>query len=88
MDPLVYEFTTSAQLSPAAQAFRARIHAAVGRDLERWSYIDADTWVAVCPVCGRSLAVRFHGAAARADLHCGGGCTEGDILDTIKQATS
>jgi len=83
----VYEFTTSAQLSPAAQAFRARIHAAVGRDLERWSYIDADTWVAVCPVCGRSLAVRFHGRRPRRPPLLGR-LYRGDILDTIKQATS
>jgi hypothetical protein len=54
--------------------------------LERFHYVDEDTCVVVCPVCGGALAVRFAGRAPRADLGCHGGCSEQEVLAALKGA--
>ena len=53
-------------------------------DRERFFYIDRDRVAGVCPVCRAGfLAVRFHGKACRADLHCSLGCDEREVARSI-----
>jgi hypothetical protein len=41
-----------------------------------------------CPVCGASMAVRFAGQAARADLDCHRGCAERAIVEKLRRAAA
>lgn len=76
-------------LSGTSYAFRSDLIDRLDRftPAERFFYIDADTVVMVCPVCGGGLAVRFAGYAPRADLEClEHGCTEDEVVARLREA--
>jgi len=50
-----------------------------------FGYVDADTFVGECICCRGPVAVRFAGAAARADLLCHWGCSEAAIVEEIRR---
>ncbi len=72
-------------LSEEAREFRERVIAACWVD-QLGGYITEDSFIGRCPACGLWLAVRFHGATARADLDCDAGCNEDKILAAIAKA--
>jgi hypothetical protein len=71
-------------LSRGAADFRYRIIDGLLRPgASRFWYLDENTAIGVCSICGAAVSVRFHGLAARGDLRCFGGCTEADVAAAI-----
>lgn len=66
--------------------FREKVLDALGTREGQFWYVDADNCVAICPVCGGALGVRFHGTAERVDLWCRIGCTEDQVGEAIREA--
>lgn len=73
--------STPQQLPIEAVRFRDAIIRALGR--ERFNYLDEDTFVGTCPICGEAVGVRFAGYAPRARLDCHSGCTEAEIASHL-----
>jgi hypothetical protein len=64
---------------------RTIIDALVAVDPSRFHYIDRNTIVGGCPLCGDgNVRADFHDKAPRADLACSSGCAELDIAHAIK----
>lgn len=78
---------TTTPLPEASYRFRTELLNALRgcTPTDRWWYVDPDTQIVVCPVCDGPLTVRFAGNAPRADLACGRGCAEQQVLAAIKE---
>lgn len=76
--------STHAILAAESVRFRGRILDVLNKvEPRRFGYVDEDTSITSCPVCRSALSVRFHGAAARVDLECFGGCSEREVADAV-----
>ena len=66
---------------PAWITFRRRIiDTLVSFDRGRFMYVDADRFVAGCPVCVTGfVTVRFHGKTSRAEITCSLGCPDDEL---------
>lgn len=72
----------SRRLSPEAIRFRELVINALW-DPARLGYLDEDSFVGTCPICGAAVAVHFAGHASRAALKCHGGCTEAEVAAVV-----
>lgn len=57
-------------LSAEARTFRERILRQTWPTDGRVAHLTADDCAVICPVCGGTLAVHFHGLAARCSAEC------------------
>jgi hypothetical protein len=80
--------STHAILGAESVRFRSRLLDVLDKiEPRRFGYVDEDTSIASCPVCCSALSVHFHGAAARVDLECFGGCSELEVADAVARLT-
>lgn len=70
------------QLSAEATRFRVQLIETLWDDA-RFGYVDKDTFIGTCPVCGDAIRVRFASRAPRADLRCQDGCTEAEPAERL-----
>lgn len=77
-------------LPQASYRFRTAILDALAHfhEPEDFFYIDSDTAIVRCAVCGGRASVRFHGRAPRADLKCiDNDCPEDEQVAKLSEVT-